>query len=101
MTWDVAVREAAEQDAKRALGWYESEAPEQVVRFSREFDTTIARIAAHADVPAPFLHEIRRVALRNFPYQLWYVIDPTLRMVQVIAVVHDRQNPASFGARDR
>lgn len=99
MTWSAVVREAAQADIGAALAWYESEAPEQVIRFSRDFDLTINRILAHPLVPAPFVHEFRRVALRVFPYQIWYVADADRQIAEVVAVVHHRQHRPRFEAR--
>ena len=100
MTWTVAIRSAAVPDILASLSWYEAEAPEQVERFALEFSAAIDRIAAHADVIAPFAGATRRMRLRIFPYQVWYLADEPRQTATVIAVVHDRQNRARFANRD-
>lgn len=100
MTWSVVVREAAQTDIAAAVAWYESEAPDEVARFSREFDSTIERIAAHPLVPTPFVQEFRRMVLRAFPYQVWYAVDADREVIEVVAVVHHRQEPKRFEERE-
>lgn len=99
MTWTVVVRSAAEPDIQAALSWYEAEAPGQVERFVTEFSAAIDRIAAYADVIAPFAGATRRMRLRIFPYQVWYSTDPRHQTATVIAVVHDRQDLTRFTNR--
>lgn len=99
MTWTVTIREVAEPDIRSALAWYESEAPEQAERFTQEFLATLDRISAHPQVVASFARETRRMQLRIFPFQVWYLTDPELRLATVIAVVHDRQDRERFVER--
>lgn len=41
----------------------------------------------------------RRVHLRVFPYEFWYLVHEDLEIVEVVALVHDRQDPAATRRR--
>ena len=99
MTHTVLVRAEAERDAERALDWYSLHAPRQVDRFIDEPARTVAAIR---DSPHSFrvLHrDARRAALKIFPYLIWYRIHDEAQVVEVVAVVHQRQDGAQFRTR--
>lgn len=99
MTWAVTVREVAAHDIASAIAWYETEAPEQVERLDRELHAAIRRLAGRPTLAAPFAKQTRREHLRVFPYQVWYLVHGEIDMVEVIALVHDRQSRRQFEER--
>jgi plasmid stabilization system protein ParE len=99
MTWAAHFRAASEADMQAARDWYESEAPVQVDRLRADLDAAVARACAHPTLIAPFHGELRRVFLKVFPYQLWYLAHPDLELIEVVAFVHDRQDPTRFTTR--
>ncbi|HMR50537.1 MAG TPA: type II toxin-antitoxin system RelE/ParE family toxin [Arachnia sp.] len=97
MSFDVRLSAEARRDFHRAQEYYDSEAPEQTERFIAEFFEVAYRIG---DYPysAPLVRgSARRVGLRVFPYQLWYRVKPSQEVVEVIAVLHVRQDPGYLG----
>lgn len=42
---------------------------------------------------------IRRAPLRIFPYFVWFLVDAEARRVEVLAVTHQRRDPATTRAR--
>lgn len=96
MTFDVHLSADAQRDFYRAQTYYDVEAPEQTERFIGDFFATSRRLS---DFPysAPVVHgSARRVSLRVFPYQLWYRVLDAISTVQIIAVLHHRQDPAQL-----
>ena len=99
MTYDVRLTSTARQDRDRVLAWYDTEAPDQTERFIDEFYAGARRLE-------DFPHSgpvIRRgacwVSLHVFPYQLWYRAHDDVEAVEIIAVLHHRQDPARLDDR--
>ena len=84
---------------ERALDWYAVEAPEQVERLERELDRAVSRIVAHPLLPAILVASARRMHLHVFPYELWYLVHEHLGLIEIVALVHDRQETAGTVAR--
>lgn len=84
---------------QRAQDWYSLEAPEQVDRFASELEATVQRVRRHPLRFARLRGDARRAYLRVFPYQLWYRVHEELQVVEVLALVHGRQDPSRLGER--
>jgi hypothetical protein len=54
--------------------------------------------------PRPLLfaalrQEVRRAHLNVFPREVWYLVHEELQLVEVVALVHDRQDPSLLATR--
>jgi plasmid stabilization system protein ParE len=83
----------------RAQDWYSIEAPEQVDRFADELAAAIERIRARPLLFAALRQETRRCHLNVFPHEVWYLVHEELQLVEVVALVHDRQDPSRLRER--
>jgi plasmid stabilization system protein ParE len=83
----------------RAQDWYAIEAPEQVERFADELAAAIERIRARPLLFAALRQETRRAHLNVFPHEVWYLVHVELQLVEVVALVHDRQDPSRLRER--
>ncbi|MDR0284262.1 MAG: type II toxin-antitoxin system RelE/ParE family toxin [Propionibacteriaceae bacterium] len=86
----VTVARLAQRQLDHALAWYADRAPEQIGRLLNS-----AESASKAITKSPFLSRevvpgMRRVALRRFPYHLWYVVDG--EEIVIVAMTHFRQD---------
>jgi plasmid stabilization system protein ParE len=99
LTYRIVVRQAAELDLVRARDWYIAEAPQVVPRFESELDAAFQRIGAAPRQFRTVVRDARRAHLRVFPYEIWFREHEQLQVVEVIAVVHDRQDLAKFQER--
>lgn len=96
MTFAVSLSANAQRDFYRAQKYYDAEAPEQSERFVDEFFATTRRLQ---DFPysAPAVRgAARRVSLHVFPYQLWYRVRDEQEAIEIIAVLHHRQDSAQL-----
>ncbi|EXJ51471.1 MULTISPECIES: type II toxin-antitoxin system RelE/ParE family toxin [unclassified Microbacterium] len=91
MSYSVLFRHNAERDAERAQDWYSLHAPEQVDRFTDDLAATITSIRQSPYAFRVLRRDARRAALRIFPYLVWYRIHDELQVIEVLAVVHQRQ----------
>lgn len=101
MTYTIRVLAAAERDIERATDWYAVEAPAHVERFEAELHRAIAKIAPHPLVPRVLVSGARRTHLEVYPYELWYLVYDDLRVIEIIALIHDRQDLSEFVSRIR
>jgi plasmid stabilization system protein ParE len=75
------------------------EAPEQVDRFADELAAAIERSRARPLLFAALRQEVRRSHLNVFPHEVWYLVHEELQLVEVVALVHDRQDPSRLRER--
>lgn len=99
MTFAASLSGDAQRDFYRAQAHYDAEAPEQTDRFVDEFFAASRRLQ---DFPysAPVIRgTVRRVSLRVFPYQVWYRVQDEAKAIEIIAVLHYRQDPTRLDKR--
>jgi plasmid stabilization system protein ParE len=80
----------AEADILQAFRWYESKRPALGHAFVEAVDDAFERVA---DAPNSFpviYRDLRRTALRRFPYLVYF--RQTADMVQVFGVLHGRRD---------
>ena len=99
MSFSVLVRDAARQDIDRAQAWYAEHAPGQVERFLEQLAATLSRVRDNPHAFRSLLRDARRATLRVFPYSVWYRTHDELHVVEVLALVHERQD--AVGLSDR
>lgn len=93
------VRDAARQDISRAEAWYLEHAPDHVGRFLDQLAMTVRLIRDNPALFRPLRHDARRATLQVFPYSVWYRVLDDLRVVEVLALVHERQDPETLISR--
>ncbi|MGB3910762.1 MAG: type II toxin-antitoxin system RelE/ParE family toxin [Pseudolysinimonas sp.] len=93
------IRAAAQRDIENAQDWYLGHAPEHVTRFVDQLSAAIARFRARPYAFPTLRQDARRATLRVFPYEVWYRVHDELQLIEVLALVHDRQDPERFGDR--
>lgn len=67
----IVIHPAAERDIEHALDWYVENAPEHAERFVDDIRETIDRIRESPKLFHMVHGEVRRAALRKFPYLMW------------------------------
>ncbi|MDR1428627.1 MAG: type II toxin-antitoxin system RelE/ParE family toxin [Bifidobacteriaceae bacterium] len=86
----------ARRDFYRARAYYDQEAPHQTDRFVDEFFATAGRLSEFPH-SSPELHDgARRANLHIFPYELWYRVHNEAGIVEILALLHHRQDPDGF-----
>lgn len=99
MTFVVRFRVDAQHDFNRALAYYAAEVPHETERFIDEAFTAAGRLAQFPYSSPELRRDARRANLRVFPYQLWYRVHDEAEVVEIIAVLHHRQDSARFAGR--
>ena len=93
------LRSATAADLAEAVAWYRQEAPEQVRRFRDEFRTALKLIGRRPYLFPVRVGVVRCHTMRVFPYGIWYVVEESSRTVHVLAVLHNRRDPATLATR--
>ena len=93
----VIVRDAALDDIREAVDWYEKQSPGLGSEFVRCLDTCLSIVGRHPEM-FPEVHRQSRMALvRRFPYLIIYRITPDF--ISVIAVMHGSRQPRRWKGR--
>jgi len=99
MSAHIVVLPAAERDIEHALDWYLENAPEHAERFTADLSDTVERISVSPRLFHTVHGEVRRAALRRFPYLVWLVYFDSQNTVHILAVSHQRQDPETTRQR--
>lgn len=99
MTYSVLFRHNAERDVEGAQDWYVLNAPHQVNRFVDDLAATIASIRTSPHAFRLLRGDARRAALKVFPYLVWYRYHDDLKVIEIVALVHQRQDPSRLQVR--
>ena len=97
MSRAIVFREAAHWEFDEAFDWYESERSGLGSEFVAEVQAALDRIVAAPDSPAIVLADIRRRAVRRFPYSIYYRAHAD--RIEVIAVFHGSRDPKTWHDR--
>ena len=88
---------AAREEMLDAMGWYDARRGGLGMRFAAEVDVLVARMAENPQQFTPAGKGVRRAALRDFPYGLYFLTKPDL--IQVIACFHSIRDPRRWQER--
>lgn len=97
MSLPVIVRDAAQEDIREAVEWYERQSPGLGMEFLRCVDDCLSLMSRYPEL-FPEVHRKSRMALlRRFPYLVIY--RPTPELISVIAVMHGSRHPRRWKSR--
>jgi toxin ParE1/3/4 len=96
MTRRIRVEEAAQDELREAIDWYEHQARGLGTQLHAEIDACMARLREPPDAstPVPRVHArygLRRVLVKRFPYSIIFLVRDDV--VEVIAFAHSSRNP--------
>lgn len=97
MSLPVVLRHHAAEELLSACDYFESQRPGLSRRLIGEVRRALERISAHPELHGKVLGDIRRAAVRRFPYSVFYRVMP-LR-IEVLAVFHDSRDPTEWQSR--
>jgi len=91
----VAISPQARIDLVTAAEWYEEREPDSLLPLElfAEFDEIIELIAEHPEAFAKFEGEVRRAILKQFPYGVYYTVEPERVVVLYLVAMAQEQGP--------
>ena len=87
------------EDFRSARRWYDDQREGLGIAFESAFDAAVERIRRMPDSGKPTEAPFRHVALRRFPYDVFYEFDA--HRVLIVLVFHTSRNPAAALTRLR
>lgn len=97
MSLPVFLRDEAQTEFDEAFDWYENQRAGLGVAFVTRVQEVFDRIAANPFLHAVTLADVRKAVVSRFPYCVFY--RPHTDRVEVLAVFHNRRNPAIWQSR--
>jgi plasmid stabilization system protein ParE len=89
---NITLAPEAEQDLTKSALYYAREAGPDIGRaFITEFERSVALLADHPTLGAPWRGDIRRLPMRRFPYSIVYRLGAS--EIEVFAIAHQRRRP--------
>ena len=95
--FEVVLLPAAEAEVREAFLWYFERSPLAADAFRTEVFDGVDSLATSAAMWAEDEDGFRGLAMRRFPYTVWYEIDKLT--VNVLAVAHQRRRPGYWRVR--
>lgn len=89
----LVVRGLAERQIVDIRDWYAEQADGLDRDFGTELDHAFATIAGMPRIGQPSEHGRRRLALKRFPYLIWYTVHDEANVVRVLAITHQSRGP--------
>lgn len=97
MRLPVVLRHQAAEELLAACGYLEAQRKGLSTRLIGEVRRVIDRISTHPELHGIVLKDIRRAAVRRFPYSIFYRVTPA--RIDVLAVFHDSRDPVVWQSR--
>ena len=97
MSLPVVLRHKAAEELLAACDYLEAQREGLSIRLIGEVRRVIDRISTHPELHGIVLKDIRRAAVRRFPYSVFYCVTP--ERIDVLAVFHDSRDPAQWQSR--
>jgi hypothetical protein len=88
---------SADQDIQTAFNRYEEIQSGRGEVFLNHLDVALALLKTHPEIAPVFQGPYRRLLLKDFPYGIFYQVQPT--RIVVTAIMDLRQDPASIQRR--
>jgi plasmid stabilization system protein ParE len=97
MSLPVVLRHNAAEELLAACDYLEAQREGLSIRLIGEVRRVIDRISTHPELHGIVLKDIRRAAVRRFPYSIFYRVTPA--RIDVLAVFHDSRDPSEWQRR--
>jgi plasmid stabilization system protein ParE len=97
MSLPLIITEEAEEDLADAKAWYDRQRQGLGERFVLCVEAALDQIRRAPGAATEVYPGVRRVVVRQFPYGVFYRVDPD--QIAVIAVYHSRRDPRGWQAR--
>ena len=94
MSVPVRFKPAAEYDVVTAADWYDEQRPGLGAKFLASLDLAVAQISMIPESSPLIRSRVRRMALRRFPYLLFYLFER--QEVVVLACMHASRDPNTW-----
>ena len=91
----------ANNEAKSIIKYYRLEATDEVAeRFKQELDNAVTKIVDNPERWTTYKSSYRFVSIEDFPYNIFYLLDESKKLIQIVAVAHEKRKPGYWLQRN-
>ena len=101
MTWEVVIEAEAEREFAGAVDFYDGREPGLGQRFALEVLEAFREVARDPERFALVTRLTRRVKVLDWPYSIYYTLNPQARQVIITTLWHGARNPMELRRRLR
>jgi plasmid stabilization system protein ParE len=99
MSYTIAFQKGALKDYKEACKWYRSNSETTENHFKEAIDQRLQDIAENPEAYSTRFKDVRAVALKKFPYLIFYQVEHSFQLVYVIAIWHEAREREAITRR--
>ena len=99
LSYQLVNRPGVETDLKEAVDYYKNISPELARQFLIRIREAKAAITIHPLMFQEKYKNVRTVLLKQFPYQIHYLIDDLHQNIIILAIIHAYKNPLNYSNR--
>lgn len=97
MTFEIRLRKESNNDLRDAFNYYEQIRQGLGQDFLLCFENSLAKIKRNPMSFKVVYSGLRRIAIKRFPYRIFYLVDDST--IMITAIFHVRRNPESWQYR--
>lgn len=97
MTFEIRLRKESNNDLRDAFNYYEQIRQGLGQDFLLCFEYSLAKIKRNPMSFKVVYSGLRRIAIKRFPYRIFYLVDDST--IMITAIFHVRRNPESWQYR--
>jgi plasmid stabilization system protein ParE len=86
------ISQAALDDMQKALDWYESQSEGIEQRFHKAISESLKFILNYPEASAMRYRQLRYKTVKKFPYYILYIFDEINAHVEIVAILHEKQD---------
>ena len=99
LSYRLVNRPSVETDIKEAVDFYKNISPKLALRFLFRIREAKATIALYPLMFQERYKNVRTVLIKQFPYQMHYLVDDLNRTIIILAIIHAYKNPLDYSER--
>jgi plasmid stabilization system protein ParE len=93
----IVLRPAAQEEFDEAIDWYEQQSAGLGLEFLNRIEEALDRISVTPEAYPTIFQEMRRIVVRQFPYLVFYRVEP--EQIVVLAIFHSKREPKTWQSR--
>ncbi len=91
--WQIIIEDFAKDDLQEIYDWYELEQKNLGELFLDDFEDCLIKIKRNPFYTNKINERTRGARLKNFPYQIVYIVDVERYRINVIVITHQHRKP--------
>jgi plasmid stabilization system protein ParE len=92
MSFKIILEERAEHEIREIYAWYFNKSVLAAGNLQKEITQTIESLKSGMVEHRKLMAQIRRIQLKIFPYNIYYIKQDSDQIIQIIAVLHNKRD---------